>query len=247
MPRTPAQLRCDTPETITSLPAQLCNEHYSALMKHTKYLPLLLALVLLASVAFAQTTDGQATESAQADKAISAARSQYTQTSDTPPPDTDNPTLAQLRRGGPGRPLPHQRGYPRPTYRTPWMDHGNAEHIVIGAAIGFGIGAALGANHSAHNGTPVGGGIIIGGGLFGFLGGCVGKAVGDLQGLHFASTHRRRTYRPSGPDEDEQSEVRSPSGAKKQDHPEASAKADSSLQRDRVEAMAQALAMPAVP
>ncbi len=70
--------RCDTSETVPSLPAQVCHERYSALMKHTKHIPLLLALVLMASVTFAQTTDGQAADSAPAENAISAARSRYT-------------------------------------------------------------------------------------------------------------------------------------------------------------------------
>jgi hypothetical protein len=178
-------------------------------MKHKKNIPLLLASVLVASVTFAQTQarDEQAADTASAENAISAGRSQYTQTVGTSP-GADDTTLAQLHRGGPRLPFPAQRVYPRPTYQRPWMDHGNAGHILVGAAIGFGIGAALGANQSAHNGAPVSGGIIIGGGLFGFLGGCVGKAVGDLQGIRFASTHRRRTYRPYGPEEDEQSDLR---------------------------------------
>jgi hypothetical protein len=200
------------------MPAQLCKERYSAHMRHIKHLPLLLAPVLMASVTFAQTQkrDGQSIDSGQAENAISAARSRYTQTVGTAP-SADDTTLAQLHRGEPGRPFPPQRGYPWPTYQRQWMDHGNAGHILVGAAIGFGIGAALGANNSARNGTPVGGGIILGGGLFGFLGGCVGKAVGDLQGIHFASTHRRRTDRPSWHEEDEESELRSHSNNKESD------------------------------
>lgn len=219
MPRTLAQRRCDTPETITIQPAQFCDEHYSAVMKPTKHIPLLLASVLLASVTFAQTRDGRAADTAPEE--ISVARSHYTQTPDTTL-GTENTTLAQRTRGGPGRPFPPQQGYPRPTYQARWTDHGNAGHILIGAAIGFGIGAALGANNSARNGTPVSGGIIFGGGIFGFLGGCVGKAVGDLQGIHFASTHRRRIYRPSSPEDDEQTELRSHTKPK-EDRSEASA------------------------
>lgn len=204
-------------------------------MRHTKHIPLLLALALMASVTFAQTRDGQAADRAPAEKAISAARSRYIQTVDISP-DADNTTLAQFHRGGPGRPFPPQRGYPRGTYQPPWMDHGNAGHIFIGAAIGFGVGAALGANQSAHNGTPVAGGIIVGGGLFGLLGGCVGKAVGDLSGMHYSSAHRR-TYRPSGPEDDEQSERRSHSKAKEEDRTEVSAKPGSPGQSVEVRAM----------
>ena len=214
-------------------------------MKHIKKSFFLLAPVLLASVALAQTRDAQVANSASEENSIAAARSQYTQTSDIPP-DPSNTTLAQLHRGGPGRPFPPQRGYPRGAYQTPWMDHGNAGHIFIGAAIGFGVGAALGATGSARNGTPVSGGIVIGGGLFALLGGCVGKAVGDLQGLHFASAHHRGIHRPSSPEDDELGEVRRQSKGK-EGQPEGSASPDSHGQRAGVEAMAQASPMPAVP
>ena len=224
-------------------------------MKNTRYipfLPFLLASLTLASSAMAQTTEDQRTETepdTRITDSIAAARSQYTRTSDLSPGTSDT-TIAQLRRGGRGRPFPPQRGYPRGTYQTPWMHHGSAGHILIGAAIGFGVGAALGANHSAHNGTPVGGGIIVGGGLFGLIGGCVGKAVGDLQGLHYSSARRRRTYLPSWPEEqpedDEQTDLRPHSNAK-EDRPEASPKRALLHQTADVEAMAAASPIPAVP
>jgi hypothetical protein len=220
-------------------------------MKNTRYfpfLPFLLASLTLASSALAQTTENRRIETENDTRStdlVVAARSQYTKAAQTSP-DTDNTTLAQLPRGGPRRPFPPQRGYPRPTYRTPRMDHGGAGHILIGAAIGFGIGAAIGANDSARNGTPVSGGILIGGGLFGFLGGCVGKAVGDLQGLHFASVHRRRSYRPYGPEDDEQSALRShPKG--KENRPEASARPALHGQPAGVEPTAAASPIPATP
>src|ERR1700683_1514516 len=137
-------------------------------MKKTKHIPffsLLLASLVPRSSTMAQTAEDQRTETVdkydtRSIDAISAARSRYIQTADISP-DASNPTLAQLR-GGPGRPFPSQRPYPRGTYQTPWRDHANAGHILIGAAIGFGIGAALGAHNSARDGTPVAGGIIIG-------------------------------------------------------------------------------------
>jgi len=238
MPRTSAQRTCDTRETITIQPANFCHEHYSAFMKPTKHIPLLLASVLLASVTFAQTRDGRAAASAPEEISVASARSHYTQTPDTSP-KAENTTLAQLAPGRSGRPFPPQHGYPRPIYQTQWMDHGSAGHILIGAAIGFGIGAAIGANNSARNGTPVSGGILLGGGLFGFLGGCVGKAVGDLQGMHFASTHRRRTYRPSGPEDDEQSELRRHT-MPNEDHSEVSTIPAASIQSTGSKATTQA-------
>ena len=184
-------------------------------MKNTKYipfLPFLQAALTLTSIAMAQTTEAQRTDSetetekdARNINTVAAARSQYTQIADISP-DASNPTLAQLR-GGPVHPFPSQRPYPRGTYQTPWTDHGNAGHVLIGAAIGFGIGAALGASNSSRDGTPVASGIVIGGGLFALLGGCVGKAVGDLQSLHFASARHRGTYRPSAPEDDQETEL----------------------------------------
>ncbi len=227
--------RCDTPESVPRPPAAPCSERYSALMRHAQHIHLLLVSVLLTSVASAQTPDRQAADGAPADDPISAARSQYTQATSVSS-DADNKTLAQFPRGRPGRrSFPPRGRYPRERYQTPWMDPGGAGHIVIGAAIGFAVGAALGANQSAHNGTPVSGGIIVGGGLLGLIGGCVGKAVGDLQGLHDPSLRRRRPYRPSGPEDDERSELRWHSKPN-ENHPSVSAKPASPGQAAGVEA-----------
>lgn len=164
-------------------------------MTHTRNFSLLLAPVLLVSVAFAQTKDLRAEN--RADE-VMAARSRYTQTAENSPATGNGAALAQLRRGRLRQPLP-PRGYPRGTYQTPWMEHGNAAHAAIGAAIGFGIGATLGAINSEHRGTPVSGGVLIGGGLFGFIGG----AIGAVHGGPHLFTHRRGVYGPSGPHDDE--------------------------------------------
>jgi hypothetical protein len=219
-------------------------------MRPTKPILFLLASVLVASAAFAQTVqtkDRQAADSAPAGDAISAARSQYAQSASVSS-DADDKTLAQFPRGGPGRPFPPQGRYPRERYETPWMDHGGAGPVVIGAAIGFAIGAALGANQSAHNGTPVSGGIIVGGGLLGLIGGCVGKAVSTFPGGHYSFAHGRRTHRPSWPEDDEESDLRSHSKAK-EGYAEASASPKPAPgQPAGVEAIARPLpGMPAVP
>lgn len=205
-------------------------------MRHTRHLQLLLVPVLLAPVAFAQTSDGQATGGASED-AITAARSQYTPTATISTAANDGKTLAQLNQRRPGPPFARQHGYPSGNDQTPWMHHGNAGHVLIGAAIGFGVGAALGAHQSAHNGTPVSGGIIFGGGLLGFIGGCVGGAVGEFPGMRYSSIHRRRGYRPSWREDDDESDLRSQS-RDKGSHPEASAKSTSPGQSAGVEAMA---------
>lgn len=194
-------------------------------MKLTRKSSILLAPALLASVVFAQIRDERAGDNLSGGNEISAARSPYT--TDISPDEKPDPrggkTLAQLPRTRPGMQFPPQRGYPRGNYQTPWMDHGSAGHVLIGAAIGFGVGAALGAKNSAQNGTPVSGGIIIGGGLFGLIGGCVGGAIGSSYGGLHPFEHRSR-YRPSWPrpDDDEKSNFRSSS---KRGRPERSASA----------------------
>jgi hypothetical protein len=200
--------RCDTRESVPRLPAQAWNGRYSAPMRHTKHLYLQLAPVLAAAVAFAQTTNSQAADSAPAEDAIAAARGQYTRPVISIDAD-DGKTLAQFNQRRPRPPFARQPGYPWGNYQTPWMHHDNAGHVLIGAAIGFGVGAGLGAHQSARNGTPVSGGIIIGGGIFGFIGGCVGGAVGEFSGMHYSSIRRRRGYRPSWPVDDEESNLHS--------------------------------------
>lgn len=183
-------------------------------MKLTGNFSFLLAPVLLASVVVAQTRNEAASDGVSGGDEISAARSQYTRTPGISPdakPDAHGENvLAQLPRARPGMQFPRRGGYSRERYQTPWMDHGSAAHVLIGAAIGFGIGSALGARNSAQNGTPVSGGIIIGGGLFGFIGGCVGGAIGSSYGGLHPFSHRR-LYQPSWPrdGDDEESTLRS--------------------------------------
>jgi hypothetical protein len=160
-------------------------------MKHTKYVPFLLALLLAASTAFAQTEDPRASAPPQEGAEISAARSPYTQTADISHEDNDSKTLAQLPRRGSGMPLPH-RGYPQPeSYRSRWMDRGSAGHAVIGAAIGFTLGAILGAkaNKNPQPGTTAGAVVIFGG--FGAL---IGGFIGGAHAGSYPFAHQRGIY-----------------------------------------------------
>jgi hypothetical protein len=159
-------------------------------MKQTKYLPFLLALLLPASVALAQTRDSRASTPSPEGDEISAARSRYTQTVDVSREDNDGKTLAQLPRRGSGMPLPPHRGYPqRDSYQSRWMDRGSAGHAVIGAAIGFTLGALLGAkaNTDQHSGATVGA-VIIFGGVGALIGGFIG---GSHVGSYPFADHRR--------------------------------------------------------
>lgn len=130
---------------------------------HASFLPFLLASLMVASGALAQTTEVRQTETEKnllRSDAISAARSPYTQNvkAEGASGDAgDARLIAQRFRPRPMPPLPPRRGYPQGNYRTPWMDHGNAGHALIGAAIGFGLGAALGAtaNTDHHSEQPL--------------------------------------------------------------------------------------------
>jgi hypothetical protein len=173
-------------------------------MRYPRVIPSVLASLLIVSSAPAQTSDAPTANNLNAGSEIAAARSQYTQTPEIPDANDDT-IVAQLPRRGPRTPFPPQRGYPRGTYQTPWMEHGNAGPAVIGAVIGFGVGAAIGACGSDRSGTTLEGRVIIGGTILSVIGGAIGAAHG---GPHpFA--RRRRVYRPSWPEGDEESDLRS--------------------------------------
>jgi hypothetical protein len=170
-------------------------------MRYPRMIPSLLASLLIVSSAAAQTSDAPPANNLNAGNEIAAARSQYSQTPEISPDANHDTIVAQLPRRGPGRPFPPQRGYPRGTYQTPWMEHGNAGHALVGAAIGFGVGAAIGACGSDRSGTTLGGRVIIGGTILAVIGGAIG-------GAH-PWPHARRAYRRSWPEDDEESDVRS--------------------------------------
>jgi hypothetical protein len=177
-------------------------------MKHTKHVHILLASILLASVAFAQTTDLPAASNSSGGDEIATARSRYEKTTDVLHADDDGRTLAQFPRRGPGPPFPSQHRYPRgrENYQTSWMDHGDAGHTLIGAAIGFGIGAALGATNGARNHTSIGDGVIIGGSLVGLIGAAIGASHGRP---YFFARHRRsypRSWQNDDKDKDEEAD-----------------------------------------
>jgi hypothetical protein len=173
-------------------------------MKRAKHIPFLLFLLvslMVASGALAQTTEARQIETEKdllRNDAISAARSSYTQNVKAEGASRnagDATLLAQRFQPRPMQPFRPQRGYPQGSYRTPWMDHGNAGHAVIGAVIGFGLGAGLGAgaNPGSHTGTTRAGSALI----FGGLGALIGGVIGGSHGGPYAFAHRRRTYPPS--------------------------------------------------
>lgn len=168
--------------------------------KHIPFLPFLLASLMVASGALAQTIEDRQTETEKdpsTSDAISAARSPYMQNAKAggiSRDADDGMILAQFSRGRPTRPSPPHHEYPRGSYQSPWVGHGNAGHAVIGAAIGFGLGAALGAaaNTDRHPGANAAAVV-----LFGGFGALIGGVIGGTHGGPYAFRHHRRTYPPS--------------------------------------------------
>ncbi len=191
-------LPCDTPKTVTNAQLPRARRSYDGCMKYTKCFCFLMAVILPATTALAQTSERWPSDESATSDDVAAARRPYTQNADRQGDNKGN-TLAQVgRRGGP--PFSAHGGYPRREgYASPRAGHPNAGHLLIGAAIGFGIGATLVGINSARNGTPVGGGVILGGSLFGFIGGAFGSAIG---GSH-TFAHRGRFYLPSVPEEEQ--------------------------------------------
>lgn len=184
------------------------------LTKRFSFLSFLLASLMLASSAMAQMTNDRKTETEQEARSIdeiSAARSQYTQTPDISPDANDNKTLAQLPRSRPGMAIPLHRGYPNGGYQTAWMDHGDARHAAIGAAIGFGLGALIGIKVNADQHQAATAGAVF---IFGGVGAVFGGLIGGSHAGPFAFARRRRDYQPFAPEEDEESDRHSHSTVK---------------------------------
>jgi hypothetical protein len=174
-------------------------------MKSLKAIPSLLFSFLIGLSAAAQNSDGPTINDRPLSDQIAAARRRYTETTDVSSAPGDGKALAQLGRP----PLMPRHGYYQNRYQNSWTGPGDVDHPLIGAAIGFGFGAAIGALGAIHGHTPVGSGVLIGGSLFGFIGGAIGLSHGGLA----SSMHRRRSDSP-WPDEDEESRLRSPSQPK---------------------------------
>jgi hypothetical protein len=170
-------------------------------MKHTKRILPLLALLLMASAALAQTETNSTPDTSSSSEEITAAHSRYLQTADRAAEDNDSQTLAQVRDRLPGSPSPPQRGHAHQgSHHQHWMDSGNAGHALIGAAIGFGVGALAGAK---ANKAPYPGDTARAVFLFGSFGALIGSAIGAAHGTGRPFAHRREIYPPTRPEDKE--------------------------------------------
>jgi hypothetical protein len=173
----------------------------------------LIALLLLASTALAQTGDSKTSidlsqhvpkndqNSSALPRQVALARCAYRQSeegcSDASPDAEADKTLAQMpRRMGPmGRQGPPMRG---PAYPEAWGPQFSPGHALIGAAIGFAFGAAAGSKNGVRSSFAVGT-------LVGLLGAGIGAGIPS-----FPSHYRYRR----GWDDDEDASLRKPTPGK---------------------------------
>jgi hypothetical protein len=170
-------------------------------MKYTRRILPLLALLLMASAALAQTETKLTPDTPSPSEEITAARSRYLQTADMATEANDSKTLAQVRNRMPGRPYPPQRGHSHQgSQQRHWMDSGNAGHALIGAAIGFGLGALAGAkaNQAPYPGDTARAVFLVGG-----VGALIGGAIGASHGASRSFARRKGIYSPSRPEDEE--------------------------------------------
>lgn len=209
-------------------------------MKNLRAIPSLLATLLVVSNSLAQTAGSPVADDLSDPGAIAVARSKYLEKAADATATKDSETEAQLRRGGPGMPIPSRRGYNRGGYPSPWIANSDPGHALIGAGIGFAIGATIGAVGAVHNRTSVGNGVFIGGSLFALF----GAAIGVSHGTGHPFMHRRRTY-PVWPQDDEEGDLRVP--ALQKNSPATSGSRKPALPREPSEAEASTTAAPDMP
>jgi len=157
-------------------------------MKHKKTIPFLLASLLLASIAVAQTGDWQAVKNLRPGTRISV-RSGHLFIRNTCffLSATDDRLVCERAVHARRRMIiPPEAVYERSRVREVRLEHGEAANTMAGAGIGAGVGAALGA--SANNGTLTrGGGALLLGGL--------GALIGGSFGSEFPIIHGKVVYR----------------------------------------------------
>jgi hypothetical protein len=170
------------------------NQRYRSPMKNLTVISLLLVTLLLGSMALAQGVVPAVPEAPQPQNSAAAEQ--------PPTPAKTGSSADEL--------LSQYRQYPRfphgpmygPSYGSAYRPRPSLPPVV-GALIGFGVGAAIGA------GKPVGPGqthvpiALIGGGFGAMFGGLIGAIAAVPHSLA-----RGRSYRPSGPEDDEEGSLR---------------------------------------
>jgi hypothetical protein len=156
-------------------------------MNRTKNISLVSTILLLASIARAQTGSWQAVKDLQPGTRISVQGASRFHSPCIFEQATDEQLVCEYILHGPRRAfIPSQRVYERKKIREVRLEHSDAANMATGAAIGGGLGAAVGA--TAGNGTLTrgGGALLLGG---------IGALVGGTFGRDFPITHGKVVYR----------------------------------------------------
>jgi hypothetical protein len=160
-------------------------------MSYKKTIPFLLAPLLLASIAVAQTGDWQAVKDLPPGTGISIRSDHlFIRNMCFFLSATDDQLVCERavhsRRRMIIPPIPSEAVYGRSKVREVRLEHSEAATTMAGASVGAGIGAALGA--STNNGTLTrgGGALLLGG---------IGALVGGSFGSEFSVMHGRVIYR----------------------------------------------------
>jgi hypothetical protein len=156
-------------------------------MSHTKAIFFLLAAVLLASTAPAQTGDWQAVKNLRPGTKISVQYGRPFHNMCIFEHATDEQLVCErILRGFSRAFIPPQAVYERKKIREVRLEHSDAANIATGAAIGGAVGAAVGAG--AGNGTLTRGGSAL-------LLGTGGALIGGAFGRDFPVAHGKVVYR----------------------------------------------------
>ena len=167
-------------------------------MKNKKFFSPLLMSLLLASVALAQSGKPEVPDAPQPQD--SASQQVEITPASNPEASGDNKLISQVRQYPrfPRRPMgPYRAQMYRSRPPMPGLSP-------LGALIGFGAGAALGASRSQDVTSS---GRFASGLLIGAIGALIGGAIGDAIGAASPLLHAKRTHPPSGPGDDDGSDL----------------------------------------
>jgi hypothetical protein len=171
MPGTPAQLRCDTRETVTTMRVHQLIQRYSALMKNLSIVPCV--LLCLGSMAIAQSSNWDVVQGIRTGTTIKVTlKHKPTFGHCVLGEVTDDGLACYSRASG-------ERQFAREDIRAVYVAH-NAK--LAGLAIGAGLGALNGAANNPSTGLSRGGNAIFGALLVGGIGMFIGAAASPLFG-----------------------------------------------------------------
>jgi hypothetical protein len=155
-------------------------------MTYIESFTLAAALLLLASIAVAQTGDWQAVKDLRPGTKISVQYGHFHNLCIFEQATDEQLACDHVFHGPRGAFTPLERVYERNKIREVRLEHSDAANIATGAAIGGGIGAAVGAGNGNGALTRGGGALLLGG---------IGALIGGTFGRDFPVTHGKVVYR----------------------------------------------------